>query len=122
MEGCTDLSPAAERTEMAFWRTLGSGWLRRPRITGWAAVALDFEEAERVENFFRVGGKDFAGQEIRRGAVQRQRRGLVCIKPVLTNGFLQSSNVLLPATETTTNHAPTRSRAIQLILRAATCR
>src|SRR5882762_9408948 len=42
-----------------------------------SALALDFEEAERVENFFRVGGKDFAGQEIRRGAVQRQRRGLV---------------------------------------------
>jgi len=26
-----------------------------------SALALDFEEAERVENFFRVGGKDFAG-------------------------------------------------------------
>ena len=61
------------------------------------ALPLGFKQAERVENFFRVRCQDLAGQKVRSRSVQRHRRNLVCCKPVLTDGFPQSPNVLFPS-------------------------
>ena len=60
------------------------------------AVAFDFEETQRVQNFFGIGSQQIARQQIRSVAIECQSGGLFGVKSVPADGIFQNGNILFP--------------------------
>src|SRR6266403_998307 len=61
-----------------------------------SSLLFHFKKRQSVKNVLGIGCGKIDGQKVRSRPVQDRRAGLFYIEAMLTDGFLQSSNVLLP--------------------------